>query len=509
MIRTSSRSGMWPGLGTRAPAATGRCAALLATMGLALGLGGAGCASMDPDVLGEPPGACAAPDQTTACMSAGVHTTADTSSLDTLTPGGNLLGHLAAGGRDEYAFTANQGEGVFLRLVDVAGGPLVPTFTISGPSGTTVTSATGTTVASVSFAASATGTYTIAVRDASSAQVAGDYRLYFTRAPGANAGGALTPGGVLAAHLDEGALDSYTFTANQGESVFLRVVDVDNAAMTPAFTIYNPAGGVVVNALGASVASSSFAAPVTGSYTVVVYDWSTGFTGTGDYKLYFSRAPGANAGGLLAPGSVTLGHLDEGEIDSYTFTANQGEGVFLRLVDVAGGPLVPAFTVYGPSGAVVTATSSANVVNASFAAGATGTYTLVVYDVSSGLSATGDYRLYFTRAPGANAGGALTPGGAAFGHLDEGALDSYTFTAIAGDRVALRMTDLAAGPLVPAFTVYRPTGAVVVNALGSDVATTSFTVPVTGVYTVVAYDWSTGFTDTGDYELDFTRTPGP
>jgi hypothetical protein len=50
-----------------------------------------------------------------------------------------LLGHLAAGGRDEYAFTVNQGEGVFFRLVDVAGGTLAPGFTVYGPSGTAVT----------------------------------------------------------------------------------------------------------------------------------------------------------------------------------------------------------------------------------------------------------------------------------------------------------------------------------------------------------------------------------
>jgi hypothetical protein len=70
------------------------------------------------------------------------------------------------------------------------------------------------------------------------------------------------------------------------------------------------------------------------------------------------------------------------------------------------------------------------------------------------------------------------------------------------------VTDLAAGPLVPAFTVYGPAGSVVVNALGADVASKSFAVAATGVYTVVVYDWSSGFTATGDYELDFTRTPG-
>jgi hypothetical protein len=49
----------------------------------------------------------------------------------------------------------------------------------------------------------------------------------------------------------------------------------------------------------------------------------------------------------------------------------------------------------------------------------------------------------------------------------------------------------------------------VVNALGADVASTSFAVSIAGVYTVVVYDWSSGWMATGDYQLGFTRTPGP
>jgi len=182
---------------------------------------------------------------------------------------------------------------VFLRLVDAAGGTLVPAFAVYGPTGTAVTSASSGNVASASFAASASGTCTVVVYDLSTGLTStGDYRLYFTRAPGASAGGALAPGGAVTAHLEEGAIDSYTFTAGQGESVFLRVVDLDNAAMVPAFTIYGPAGGVVTNVVSGSVASFSFAAAVAGTYTVVVYDWSSGFTATGDYELDFTRTPG-------------------------------------------------------------------------------------------------------------------------------------------------------------------------------------------------------------------------
>jgi len=94
------------------------------------------------------------------------------------------------------------------------------------------------------------------------------------------------------------------------------------------------------------------------------------------------------------------------------------------------------------------------------------------------------------------------------GHLDEGAIDSYTFFAIAGDRVALQLTTSprVAGPRAHGVRPRRRRRGQrarrqcrdhIVHRLGDR------------VYTVVVYDWSSGFTATGDYELDFTRTPGP
>jgi hypothetical protein len=179
----------------------------------------------------------------------------------------------------------------------------------------------------------------------------------------------------------------------------------------------------------------------------------------------------------------------------------------LRLVDVAGGALMPGLTVYGPTGSLVDWHWSANVAGVAFAALSTGTYTVVVHDQSSGLAATGAYNLYYTKAPGANEGGALSSGSAVIAHIDKGDLDSYTFTAATGNGITLAVTDLQGGPLAPGITIYGPSGNAVASTWHPSQAIRSFAAPSTGTYTVVVYDASTGWASTGDYRLDYTWTP--
>ena len=150
--------------------------------------------------------------------------------------------------------------------------------------------------------------------------------------------------------------------------------------------------------------------------------------------------------------------------------------------------------------------SGANVAGLTITTQAAGTYTVVVYDYSSGYASTGDYKLYFALAPGANEGGVLTSGGMLSGTIDLGDLDSYTFAAAVGDAIKLGAMDLGAGPFVPAIAVYDPTGALVTWTSGATMATLNFTVRAAGTFTVLVYDYSSGHASTGDYSLSFSAT---
>lgn len=170
--------------------------------------------------------------------------------------------------------------------------------------------------------------------------------------------------------------------------------------------------------------------------------------------------------------------------------------------------MYPAFNIYDPTGTpIVNDAVGADVASYAIVTQKSGTYTLVVYDASAGDAATGAYNLYFTIAPGANKGGALTPGGEVSAQLAKGALDSYTFSAQIGEQVTIRVTDVASGALTPAFNIYDPTGTPIVNgAVGANVASYAITTQKTGTYTIVVYDASSGDAATGAYDLTVSPT---
>ena len=90
--------------------------------------------------------------------------------------------------------------------------------------------------------------------------------------------------------------------------------------------------------------------------------------------------PSAPAQALPNGGSVLAAISFAGDQDTYTFTATAGNGVFLRVADIAATPLTPGITLYDPTGAYVTDASGTDVGTINHTAMMTGTYTVVVAD---------------------------------------------------------------------------------------------------------------------------------
>jgi K319L-like, PKD domain len=108
--------------------------------------------------------------------------------------------------------------------------------------------------------------------------------------------------------------DSYTFTANAGEGVQIRVADTSSNDFRPRITLYDPNGAYVTYDVGYDVAAISHAVTENGTYTVVVADGSPTESQTANYDLYF-HAPGgmdliANAG----PDQIICSQLCDGAV---------------------------------------------------------------------------------------------------------------------------------------------------------------------------------------------------
>lgn len=318
--------------------------------------------------------------------------------------GGHVSGAITtAGGQDTYTFPAVAGESLRLRVAETGGdGLFQPGIRLYRPDGSLVTGASGHRVAPISPTADATGTYTVAVVDTSPTQNAtGPYNLYFVRVPGANEHGLLPNGGQVSGIIDVGDLDSYTLTANAGENIRLRVAKTDSTAtLRPQLSLFRPDGSLVSGATDSTVASYSHTALTSGTYTVVVTDVSNGFAGTGSYTIHYAKAPGADELGRLYDGQPRDEEIELGDLDSYTFTANAGDTAHLQVTDTSGGALQPQIALYRPDGSLRASTSDGSTVTLNIPITVTGVYTVVVADVSTGLSATGSYRILLTGTGG-------------------------------------------------------------------------------------------------------------
>lgn len=73
-------------------------------------------------------------------------------------------------------------------------------------------------------------------------------------------------------------------------------------------------------------------------------------------------------------------------------------------------------------------------------------------------------------------------------------------------EVVVQMTDSGGGGFWPGMRIYQPDGHVS-SAQGIDAVQKTFVAASSGVFTVVVYDASGGFSSAGSYSISFTAAP--
>uniref|UniRef100_UPI001FE785B1 hypothetical protein n=1 Tax=Marinobacter changyiensis TaxID=2604091 RepID=UPI001FE785B1 len=221
------------------------------------------------------------------------------------------------------------------------------------------------------------------------------------------------------------------------------------------------------------------------------------------FSLFLPSVSYAEA--LVNGGFVTGAISTPGEEDSFNFTVDAGQYVNLSVADIDNTSLAPRIRLFAPDGEFLTNGSGSTVGRIrNFQVPQTGTYTVLVDDVTQGGAQTGNYELHFASAPGADEHGALINGGLRTEVISTGDLDTYTFAVEAGQYVNLSVSDIDETSLAPQIWLYSPDGSYLTKGLGSTVGRIrNFQVPQTGTYTVLVDDVTQGGAQTGNYELHF------
>jgi hypothetical protein len=329
-------------------------------------------------------------------------------------------------------------------------------------------------------------------------------------------GGPLTNAVTHTGTINLGELDLWNFTAAIGESLTIGIGEaVAGSALTPALWFYGPDGRLLDFDSGGAATQVSFRATNSGTFTIVVSDFSAGYAGTGAYRLTLVRTgspivvSAGDEGGTLTNGIMHIGTIDVGDLDIWSIAAISGEALVVGVGKmISSNSLTPALWLYGPDGRLLDSNSGGAATQVGFRATNSGTFTVVVGDFSAGYAGSGAYRLTLAKtgspvevSPG-DEGGRLNGSDVYAGMLDTGDLEVWSFTLCAGDLIALQLEELTPGSsLTPWLRLYGRDGTLQRSVSG--VSNAQFTVSATnnGTFMVVAGDFSAGFAGSGAYQL--------
>ncbi|GGD63320.1 PPC domain-containing protein [Lacimicrobium alkaliphilum] len=304
---------------------------------------------------------------------------------------------------DTWSFEASVGEFVQLSLTDINDTDLSAYLAVYAPDGSYVTWGQGNTVSKASFTAAQTGTYTVLVMDNRSSTVndtgTGDYRLYLAIPPVAEHG-SLINGGYVEESIELGDIDTWSFEASVGEFVQLSLTDINDTDLSAYLAVYAPDGSYVTWGQGNTVSKASFTVAQTGTYTALVMDnrsSTVNDTGTGDYRLYLARIPGANEHGQIDGAGSLEEYIDLGDLDTFTFNGLAGDIINIRVTDIDETNLAPFIYLFDQSGTYLTQRGGTTVAELiDYSLPGDGTYTLLVMDNNSSTvndTGIGPYRL--------------------------------------------------------------------------------------------------------------------
>ena len=450
-----------------------------------------------------------------------------TLSAGTIGNGETKNGTLSSMG-DTGSWTIELTEAVTLRvgISVISGTDFQPQLRLISPDHTQVASNSGTNSTNLTYKATSSGTYTIEVHDYDNpADGVGSYQIYAAQSkgtytvPSGDEGGLLNNGEFYDGTIDRADIDLWSISTGAGETIRLGISETNGSAFTPMLLLYGPQGNLLTSNSGTNSTEVAYTTSVAGSYTVIVQDYNSDVTGSGDYRLYFARTgseytvPSGDEGGLLNNGEFYEGTIDRADMDLWSLRADAGETIRLSISETNGSDLSPVLLLYGPEGNFITFNSGTNSTTISHVATVAGSYTVIVQDYDSDVTGSGDYRLYFARtgseytAPNDDEGGQLSSGQTYNGIIDRADIDLWTLEAASGDLVSISLSEVSTGSLHPLLILYGPGGEHITYDSDNTVSQINVNITQTGSYQVLIADGNSDATGEGAYQLTFTRTP--
>ncbi|NOT32643.1 MAG: T9SS type A sorting domain-containing protein [Candidatus Eisenbacteria bacterium] len=417
---------------------------------------------------------------------------------------------------ETWTFSGSNGQRVLISAVTTSGAPNT-SIVLRAPGGTVTWNSSADRL---DFQLTANGTWTVEISDVG-LNDAGGYSIGFvnlTIGP-YTSGGDLDGGAIVSAEIKTGSnaaigdFDVFTFSGTAGQRIAFAAVETSAASYNTVITIYPPGGGNFEASVNSNRLDHQLLA--TGTYTAVVEDFANDHTGT--YTLSYLNVTagpftiaGDLDGGPIASNEIKTGTVSGvGDMDAFTFSGTSGQRVL--FVGVAtGGAMNSQLWLYPAGGGPPIYISTAD--RADVQLNATGTWTALIEDAANDQG--GNYSVSFMNVSagpftsvGDLDGGAIVSAEIKTGNnTGIGDIDAFTFSGVAGQRIAFAAVETSAASYNTVVTIYPPGGGNFEASVNSN--RLDHQLLATGTYTAVVEDFANDHT--GTYTLSYLNvTAGP
>ena len=284
-----------------------------------------------------------------------------------------------------------------------------------------------------------------------------------------------------------GEVDCFQFDAQANETISITTSETAGVFQA-CWRVQVPGGGN----LGTVCGQDSRTLPVTGTYTIEVFDNGNNQTGNYDANLVFVSDTASNCSQPIACGdTLASGITVVGENDTFKFAGLVTDTVTITVQETAGG-LAACWELYDPAGLSLLGICG----QAERTLAVTGGYTIRVYDDDDASTGTYDLNLGVVSESPSNCGDAMVCGDAFARETTAiGESDTFIFASAAGERVSITAQETG-GATQSCWKLYDPDGLPIANACGQG----ERTLAQAGQYTIRVHD--NNDTKTGSYDVN-------
>ncbi len=305
-------------------------------------------------------------------------------------------------------------------------------------------------------------------------------------------------------------IDSYTFTAQAGESILISLRDISGtSAFDPNIILRDSGGSQIASQHATDFVNLTATIPSNGTYTIEISD--NGSNSTGNYQFTLERLSNpVDTTAIIYGQTIGAAITSQTEQDVYSFTAQAGDKISIPFVDTSVISLFDLLLSLKTLDGTEVAKLTSGEVGGTFTFTITQSGTYYLWITDNNYDRTGNYQITLERLNNPIDVTALSYGQTMDSSIvNQTEQDVYSFTANAGDKISIPFVDKSAKSFFDLLLSLKTSDGAELAKLTSGEVGGTFTYTITQSGTYYLWVMDNNYDNTGNYQITLERLNNP